>query len=338
MADLTFRGRRVVRDRALVMAIINRTPDSFYDRGATFDPTTALDAVRRAVADGAEVVDIGGVKAGPGDAVDSAEEVRRTVPFIEAVREAEPDVVISIDTWRADVAQAAAAAGADLLNDTWAGHDPDVVHVAAEHGLGYVCSHTGGALPRTRPHRVRYDDVVADVVATTTRAAEAAVGAGVPREGVLVDPTHDFGKNTFHSLELARRADTLVATGWPVLMPLLGRCAALSEARRWFETRTFDASRPLGDLVDAKAGRRVTVILPARDEAATIGAIVQRVRTALCDLVPLVDEVLVVDSRSGDATAQVARDAGARVITVADPDPAFDGGKGAAMRTGIARM
>jgi dihydropteroate synthase len=220
VADLTFRGRRVVRDRALVMAIINRTPDSFYDRGATFDPTTALGAVRRAVADGAEVVDIGGVKAGPGDAVDSAEEVRRTVPFIEAVREAEPDVVISIDTWRADVAQAAAAAGADLLNDTWAGHDPDVVHVAAEHGLGYVCSHTGGALPRTRPHRVRYDDVVADVVATTTRAAEAAVAAGVPRAGVLVDPTHDFGKNTFHSLELARRADTLVATGWPVLMAL----------------------------------------------------------------------------------------------------------------------
>jgi dihydropteroate synthase len=135
VADLTFRGRRVVRDRALVMAIINRTPDSFYDRGATFDPTTALDAVRRAVADGAEVVDIGGVKAGPGDAVDSAEEVRRTVPFIEAVREAEPDVVISIDTWRADVAQAAAAAGADLLNDTWAGHDPPTV--------GPVC----GAVP-----------------------------------------------------------------------------------------------------------------------------------------------------------------------------------------------
>lgn len=220
MADLTFRGRRVVRDRALVMAIINRTPDSFYDRGATFDPTAALEAVRRAVADGAEVVDIGGVKAGPGDAVDPAEEARRTVPFIEAVREAEPDVVISIDTWRAEVAQAAVAAGADLLNDTWAGHDPDLVLVAAEHGLGYVCSHTGGALPRTRPHRVRYADVVADVVATTTRAAEAAVSAGVPRAGVLIDPTHDFGKNTFHSLELARRADDLVATGWPVLMAL----------------------------------------------------------------------------------------------------------------------
>jgi dihydropteroate synthase len=220
VAELTFRGRRVARDRALVMAIINRTPDSFYDRGATFEPDVALEAVRRAVADGAEVVDIGGVKAGPGDAVDAAEEVRRTVPFITAVREAEPDVVISIDTWRAEVAEAAADAGADLLNDTWAGHDPGVVEVAARHGLGYVCSHTGGALPRTRPHRVRYDDVVADVVETTTTAAEKAVAAGVPREGVLIDPTHDFGKNSFHSLELVRRAADLVDTGWPVLMAL----------------------------------------------------------------------------------------------------------------------
>lgn len=220
MADLTFRGRRVVQDRALVMAIVNRTPDSFYDRGATFDPAVALDAVRRAVDDGADVVDIGGVKAGPGDAVDATEEARRTVPFIEAVRAAVPDVVISIDTWRAEVARAAVDAGADLLNDTWSGHDPDLVHVAAEHGLGYVCSHTGGARPRTRPHRVRYDDVVADVRTTTTRLAEAAVAAGVPREGIVVDPTHDFGKNTFHSLELVRRADDLVGTGWPVLMAL----------------------------------------------------------------------------------------------------------------------
>ncbi len=220
MAELTFRGRRVARDRALVMAIINRTPDSFYDRGATFEPDVALEAVRRAVADGAEVVDIGGVKAGPGDAVDAAEEIARTVPFIAAVREAEPDVVISIDTWRAEVAEAAADAGADLLNDTWAGHDPGLVEVAARHGLGYVCSHTGGALPRTRPHRVRYDDVLADVVETTVTAAEKAVAAGVLREGVLIDPTHDFGKNTFHSLELVRRTADLVATGWPVLMAL----------------------------------------------------------------------------------------------------------------------
>ena len=95
--DLTFRGRRIVRDRALVMAIVNRTPDSFYDKGATFAPDVALAAVRRAVDDGADIVDIGGVKAGPGDLVDADEEVRRNVPFIERVREVLPDVVISND-------------------------------------------------------------------------------------------------------------------------------------------------------------------------------------------------------------------------------------------------
>ncbi len=218
--DLTFRGRRVVRDRALVMAIVNRTPDSFYDRGATFAPDDALDAARRAVDAGADIVDIGGVKAGPGEEVDAEEEIRRTVPFIERVREELPDVVISIDTWRADVARRCLEVGADIVNDTWAAHDSDLVAVAAELAAGFVCSHTGGAEPRTRPHRVAYDDVVADVVAETTRAAEAAVAQGVPREGVLIDPTHDFGKNTWHGLELLRRADELVATGWPVLMAL----------------------------------------------------------------------------------------------------------------------
>jgi dihydropteroate synthase len=218
--DLTFRGRRVVRDRALVMAIVNRTPDSFYDKGATFEPTVALEAVRRAVGDGADIIDVGGVKAGPGDVVDPAEEAHRTVPFIERVRGEFPDVVISIDTWRAEVGRQCLAVGADIVNDTWQGADPELVDVAAEAGAGYVCSHTGGAEPRTRPHRVAYDDVVADVIAETTRAASAAVDHGVPRDGVLIDPTHDFGKNTWHGLALLRRVDELVATGWPVLMAL----------------------------------------------------------------------------------------------------------------------
>lgn len=112
----------------------------------------------------------------------------------------------------------------------------------------------------------------------------------------------------------------------------------MPEARRWFAARTLTAGPPVGDLVAAKAGRRVSVILPARDEAATIGEIVRRVRTALCDLVPLVDEVLVVDSRSGDATAAEAAAAGATVVASTDPGDGFDGGKGSAMRTGIARM
>lgn len=218
--DLTFRGRRLVRDRALVMAIVNRTPDSFFDRGATYADGAARDAVRAALAAGADVIDIGGVKAGPGDDVDVEEETRRTVPFLTAVREEFPDAVLSIDTWRAEVGRRCAEAGADIINDTWAGADPGLGDVAAEHGLGFVCSHTGGAVPRTRPHRVHYDDIVADVIAQTTQAAESLVARGVPRAGILIDPTHDFGKNTWHGLQLLRRADELVATGWPVLMAL----------------------------------------------------------------------------------------------------------------------
>lgn len=217
---LVLRGRRLQRDRALVMAIVNRTPDSFFDRGATFADGPALEAVRRAVAEGADVIDIGGVKAGPGDGVDAREELRRTVPFIESVRAEHPHVAISLDTWRAEVAWHGLEAGADLVNDTWAGADPDLLDVAAEHGAGFVCSHTGGAVPRTRPHRVQFADVVADVIRHTTAMAEALVARGVPREGILIDPTHDFGKNTWHSLALVRETASLVATGWPVLMAL----------------------------------------------------------------------------------------------------------------------
>ena len=207
-------------DAALMMAIVNRTPDSFYDRGATFADAAAMERVDAAVAEGADIIDIGGVKAGPGVDVDLAEEIRRVVPFVTAVRARHPEVVISVDTWRAPVGRAAALEGADLLNDTWAGADPTLADVAAEFGVGIVCSQTGGAVPRRRPHRVRYADVVADVIADVTGQAERLVARGVPREGILVDPTHDFGKNTFHGLALLRHCDQLVETGWPVLMAL----------------------------------------------------------------------------------------------------------------------
>jgi dihydropteroate synthase len=175
--------------------------------------------------------------------------------------------VISVDTWRADVAAQVIAAGADLINDTWAGADPDLVGVAAGTGAGLVCSHTGGLAPRTDPHRVCYDDVVADVRATVTTAATRAVEAGVRRDGVLIDPTHDFGKNTRHSLELTRRLDELVATGWPVLVALsrkdfIGETLDLPPAERlegtlaataisaWLGARMFRAH-------DVRATRRV---------------------------------------------------------------------------------
>lgn len=205
---------------AQVMAIVNRTPDSFYDKGATFAIEKAAERADAVIAAGASIVDVGGVKAGPGDDVDAREESDRVVPLIAKVRARHPEVSISVDTWRAEVAEAAINAGADLINDTWAGWDPELVEVAGAHGVGYVCSHTGGVVPRTRPHRVHFDDVVADVIRETTELAERAVDCGVPAEKVFVDPTHDFGKNTFHGLEILRRIDELVATGWPVLMAL----------------------------------------------------------------------------------------------------------------------
>jgi dihydropteroate synthase len=214
-------GRRAFADDELVvMAIVNRTPDSFYDRGATYGLGAALAAVDRAVAEGAAIVDIGGVKAGPGAEVDPAEELRRTAELVASVRSAYPDVVLSVDTWRSEVARALAGEGADLLNDTWGGVDPELAGVAAAAGAGLVCAHAGGQRPRTRPHRVGYDDVVADVVRTVTGLAERAVAAGVRADGIVIDPAHDFGKNTRHSLEVTRRLGELVDTGWPVLVSL----------------------------------------------------------------------------------------------------------------------
>jgi dihydropteroate synthase len=212
-------GRRTFEPHALVvMAIVNRTPDSFFDQGAFVADDAALAAVDRAVEEGADIVDVGGVKAGPGPEVDATEEVRRTAGLVAAIRSRHPDLVISVDTWRAQVGRAVCQEGADLLNDAWGGPDPGLADVAAEFGAGLVCSHAGGLPPRTDPHRAAYDDVMADVVATVTGLAERAVAAGVRPDGILVDAAHDFGKNTYHSLEVTRRLGELVATGWPVLV------------------------------------------------------------------------------------------------------------------------
>jgi dihydropteroate synthase len=258
VSELKFGRRAVAQDRALVMAIVNRTRDSFYDGGVTFAVDAALAKVDRAVAEGADIVDIGGVRAGAhGETVDADEESRRVVPLVAAVRERYPDLVISVDTWRHEVAGRVCAAGADLLNDTWAGADPRLAEVAAEHGVGIVCSHTGDLPPRTDPHRVRYLDVVADVVAELVGAAERMVDIGVPRAGVLIDPTHDFGKNTWHGLALLRRMGELVDTGWPVLMAL--------------SNKDF-----VGETLDVELADRVDGTLAATSVAAWLGARVFR--------------------------------------------------------------
>lgn len=216
---LQFRGKPMP-ETSLVMAIVNRTPDSFFDKGATFGLDAALARVDQVVEEGAHIVDIGGVKAAPGEEVSADEEARRVLEVVERVRDRHPSTVISVDTYRASVARLVLEAGADIVNDAWQCPEPETLEVAASFGAGVVCTHAGHLPPRTRPHRVAYDDVVADVITTVTDLAERAVAAGVPRESVLIDPGHDFGKNTRHSLAVTARTSELVATGWPVLMAL----------------------------------------------------------------------------------------------------------------------
>ena len=252
-------GRGEFADTDLVvMAIVNRTRDSFYDRGATWDEERALDRVRQVVAEGADLIDVGGVKAGPGEHVDVAEELRRTVGFVARVRAEFPDLVVSVDTWRSEVGREACAAGADMLNDAWGGHDPRLAEVAAEHGAALVCTHTNGAAPRTPPHRPSYDDVVRSAVEDTGALAERAASLGVDRRSILIDPAHDFDKNTWHSLELTRRLDEMVASGWPVLVSL--------------SNKDF-----VGETLDLPVGERLVGTLAATAVSAWHGAQVYRV-------------------------------------------------------------
>ncbi|WP_421740584.1 dihydropteroate synthase [Cellulomonas sp.] len=261
-AVLRLRGREVGPDRPVVMAVVNRTPDSFY-APARHDDASADDAVARAADEGADIVDLGGVRAGRGPRVEVDEELDRVIPLVRRVRARHPDLLVSVDTWRAEVARAAADEGVDLINDTWAGHDPALMEVAAERGLGIVCSHTGGARPRTDPFRVEYpgpvplDGVLDDVVRTVSAAAQRAVSLGIDPASVLVDPTHDFGKNTWHSLHLVRRTEALVALGFPVLMAL---------SRKDF----------VGETLDLPAEERLEGTLAATAVAAWLGARVFR--------------------------------------------------------------
>ncbi len=245
-------------DATLMMAIVNRTPDSFYDKGATWAEDKAFDRVAQVVDEGAEIVDIGGIKAAPGAEIDAEEEKRRVVDFVARVRSAYPDLVISVDTWRAEVGSAVCEAGADLLNDAWGGADPGLARVAAEHDVALVCTHTGGVTPRTRPHRIEYADVVADAITSTVGQAERAVALGVDRRSVVIDPAHDFGKNTFHSLEITRRLDEMTATGWPVLVSL--------------SNKDF-----VGETLDRPVGERLLGTLAATAVCAAAGARIYRV-------------------------------------------------------------
>ncbi|WP_030906563.1 dihydropteroate synthase [Streptomyces sp. NRRL F-5126] len=253
---MVFRGRRVTRDRALVMAIVNRTPDSFYDHGATFAEDAARTAISRAVDEGADMIDLGGVTASPGAEVTADEEIARIVPLVEWARGRYPDLLISIDTWRHEVGDATCRAGADILNDAWAAADPRLIDVAAAYGAGYVCTHTGGRTPRAEPYRPDYPDVVTAVRTEVLALAERAEAAGVPRGGILIDGT-GYGKDTADHLTLLGHVKEFTGTGWPVLMAL--------------SNKTF-----VGETLDVGLDERLTGTLAATAIAARDGAAVFR--------------------------------------------------------------
>lgn len=199
-----------------VMAIINRTPDSFYDQGKTFGLDAAVTAALAAVSDGADWVDVGGVPFGRGPAVSVQEELDRVIPVVEAIA-ARSDVVISVDTTNAEVARASILAGAGVINDTSGLYDPAMASTVAGSDATLVLTHSLQP-PRSEPPRPEYDDVVDEVVDFLGRAIARSVAAGIPLERLVVDPGHDLNKNTFHTLELTRRLEEVVALELPVLV------------------------------------------------------------------------------------------------------------------------
>ncbi|MBB1484219.1 dihydropteroate synthase [Tessaracoccus sp. MC1865] len=220
-ATLVLGGRRFDASRPAVMGIINRNSDSFYTAARYADTTAAVERAKQMIDEGVDIIDIGGVRAGQeGEWVTGTEEIQRVLPVLEALREL--PVLTSVDTWRTEVAQACAGL-VDLINDTWAGADADLVHVAAETGAGYVISHTGGLPPRTDPTSIDYgpgDAVVEHVLDGLQEGARRAEEAGLPRERILIDPTLDFGKTTLNSLALVANTHRIVALGYPVLQAI----------------------------------------------------------------------------------------------------------------------
>ncbi len=215
-------GKQLVpAQSALIMGIVNRTPDSFFRPGLTWDESAAMERVHQVIAEGADIVDVGGVPAAPGAQVDAAEEIRRTAGFIGAVRAAYPDIVISVDTWRHEIRPSCLRGGRRPASTTagavstsgWPTWPPSSEP-------GWSARMSGRQRPRTRPFRVAYADVMADVLDQTQRLARRAIEAGVEPERIIIDAAHDFGKNTWHSLEVTRRLDEMTETGWPVLVSL----------------------------------------------------------------------------------------------------------------------
>lgn len=253
--------------RVAVMAVINRTPDSFYDKGATFALDRAVESALRAADLGADWVDIGGVPFGRGPAVSTAQEIDRVVPLVETITAARPGLVISVDTNRADVAERAIAAGAAVVNDTSGLGDERMAEVVAASGAHIVITHSVGP-PRVEKPPARYGDLVAEVRAFLAERMARAQAAGIPAERLIVDPGHDLDKNTLHSLELTRRIGEIADLGAPLLVAV---------SNKDFIGETLD--RPQGERLPGSLAAMIACVLAGarivrmHDVAETVDAV-----------------------------------------------------------------
>ena len=247
-----------------VMAIVNRTPDSFHDKGSTFALDHAVTAVERAAAAGADWIDIGGVPFAPGPEVSAAEELDRVLPVVVKARDL---AVVSVDTSRPSVAAEVIKAGAGVVNDTSGLRDPAMADAVAGTDAQLVITHSL-APPRTLWPSPSYDDVTAEVASFLRDRVKVALDRGVRPDQIIIDPGHDLNKNTLHSLELTRRLDEIAAVGYPLL-------AAVSN--KDFIGETLDAAQH-----DRLAGTLAAVvfcilhgarIVRVHDVAATVGAV-----------------------------------------------------------------
>ncbi|BAL90247.1 putative dihydropteroate synthase [Actinoplanes missouriensis 431] len=202
--------------RVVVMAIVNRTPDSFHDRGRTFALEKATEAVQAAADDGADWIDIGGVPFAPGPEVSAAEELERVLPVVEAARDR---AVVSVDTFRPEVAREVIKEGAGVINDTSGLRDPAMADAVAGTDAQLVITHSLAA-PRTLHPRPEYGDVTAEVAAFLRERVELALSRGVRPDQIIIDPGHDLNKNTLHSLAITRRLEEITSIGYPTLAAL----------------------------------------------------------------------------------------------------------------------
>jgi dihydropteroate synthase len=246
------------RDRVLLMGVINVTPDSFFPASRVLSPRLAVECAQRMVEDGADILDIGGESTRPGaDAVSVNEELERVLPVIEKIH-SECDVVLSVDTTKADVAREALARGASIVNDTSALQaDPGMAPLVVERSAYVVLMHMQGT-PRTMQQAPHYDDVTTEVLEALQARVQAAERCGIARDRVFIDPGIGFGKRLEHNLALLRNIDRFAATGLPVVVGV---------SRKSF----------LGDLLGLPAAERLEGTLAAQAVAVALGVDILRV-------------------------------------------------------------